>query len=101
LTHGRADYLDRELPKNGDVPNSPLPKNGSLMQPAGKIFNLKIHIGLYHRCHRRRDSMPTFSRGNTMKHPRRQFLHLAAGAAALPPLSKNGSLMPPAGKISI
>jgi hypothetical protein len=98
LTRGRADCLDRELPKNGDVPNSPLPKNGSLMPPAGKISILKIHIGLCHRCHRRRDSTPTFSRGNTMKRPRRQ---LAAGVAALSPLSKNGSLMPPAGKISI
>jgi hypothetical protein len=42
--HGRADYLDRELPKNGDVPRSPLPKNGSLMPSAGTIFNLKSEI---------------------------------------------------------
>src|SRR5258708_3104369 len=37
LTHGRANCLDRELPKNGDVPKSPLPENGSLMPSAGVI----------------------------------------------------------------
>jgi hypothetical protein len=37
LTRGQADYLDRELPKNGDVPKSPVPENGSLMPSVGKI----------------------------------------------------------------
>jgi len=35
-------------PKNGDVPRSPLPENGSLMPSAGRIFNLKIEIDSYH-----------------------------------------------------
>jgi hypothetical protein len=36
--HGAAvtDCRDRELPKNGDVPRSPLPENGSLMPSAGE-----------------------------------------------------------------
>jgi hypothetical protein len=37
------------LPKNGDVPRSPLPENGSLIPSAGTIFNLKIDFGSYHR----------------------------------------------------
>jgi hypothetical protein len=65
LTHGQADHLDRELPKkNGDVPKSPLPENGSLMPSAGTIFNLKIEFGSYHRNHRRRHS-PHADEGGT------------------------------------
>jgi hypothetical protein len=48
LTCGRAACLDGELAKNGDVPRSPLPENGSLMPSAGTIFNLKIEIDLYY-----------------------------------------------------
>jgi hypothetical protein len=44
--------LTESCPKNGDVPRSPLPENGSLMPSAGTIFNLKIDIGSYHRNHR-------------------------------------------------
>jgi hypothetical protein len=31
------DCLGRELPKNGDIPKSPLSENGSLMPSAGTI----------------------------------------------------------------
>jgi hypothetical protein len=37
LPYGRADHLGRELPKNGDVPKSPLPENGSLMPSAARF----------------------------------------------------------------
>jgi hypothetical protein len=38
---GQADCLDRELPKNGDVPNSPFNKNGSPMLSAGTTLDWK------------------------------------------------------------
>jgi hypothetical protein len=37
LMRGRAGFLDRELPKNGDIPKSRSLKNGSLMPSAGTI----------------------------------------------------------------
>jgi hypothetical protein len=37
LACGQADYFDRELPKNGDVPRSPLPENGSPMPSAARF----------------------------------------------------------------
>jgi hypothetical protein len=40
LTHGRADYLDRELPKNGDVPRSPLPKKWQPDAVGGHDFQI-------------------------------------------------------------
>jgi hypothetical protein len=54
---------------------------------AGTIFNLKIEIGSHHRNH-----LPVFAASilarAAMKLPhRRNFLHLAAGAAALPAVS--------------
>jgi hypothetical protein len=51
VTHGRVDYLDRELPKNGDVPKSPLSENGSLMPSAGTISSVK---STFYRSYRRR-----------------------------------------------
>jgi hypothetical protein len=45
FTHGRADYLYRELPKNGDVPRSPLPKKWQPDAVGGHDFNLKIDVG--------------------------------------------------------
>jgi hypothetical protein len=51
-------------------------------------FNLKINVGSYHRSHSHRFSPPTFRRGTAMKLRRRGFLHLAAGVAAFPAVSR-------------
>jgi tripartite-type tricarboxylate transporter receptor subunit TctC len=60
---------------------------GSLMPSAGTIFSLKIEIGSHHRNHRPAFDASILAR-TAMKIPhRRNFLHLAAGAAALPAVS--------------
>ena len=51
LAHGRVDCLSWVLPKSGDLPRSPLSKNGSPMPSAGAIFNLKIDVGSRCRCY--------------------------------------------------
>src|ERR1700734_942222 len=88
LTQGQADRLDRELPKNGDVPNSPLTERWQPGAVGRHNFKLKIKVGSYHRCHWRRFSYPTFGRWTAMQFRRRQFLRLAAGAAALPAVAR-------------
>jgi tripartite-type tricarboxylate transporter receptor subunit TctC len=88
LKHGQADRLDRELPKNGDVPNSPLTEKWQPGAVGRHNFKLKIEVGSYHRCHWRRFSHPISGRGTAMKFQRRQFLRLAAGAAALPAVAR-------------
>jgi tRNA1(Val) A37 N6-methylase TrmN6 len=72
------------LPKK--TATSSLPKKWQPVPSAGTIFNLKIEIGSHHRNHRPAFAASILAR--TMKVPhRRNFLHLAAGAAALPAVS--------------
>jgi hypothetical protein len=75
LKCGQVDCLDIALtescPKNGDVPRSPLPENGSLMPSAGTIFNLRIEIVSYQRNHRRRHSPPAFQASTPHETPSR------------------------------
>jgi tripartite-type tricarboxylate transporter receptor subunit TctC len=88
LRYGEADCLDWEPPKNGDVPRSPVPENGSLMPSAGTIFNLKSEID----SSSAEPPAPAFAvsvlGGHTMKLSRHRFLHLAVGAVALPAVSR-------------
>jgi tripartite-type tricarboxylate transporter receptor subunit TctC len=80
--------LDRELPKNGDVPRSPHPKNGSLMPSAGTIFKSEERDCVVVTGTSGAGICRSVLGGHTMKLPhRRDFLHLAAGAAALPVVS--------------
>jgi hypothetical protein len=58
--------LSEELPKNGDVPKSPLSVIGSCNAVGRHDFNLKIEVGSNQRCHRRQHSRLGFEKGNAV-----------------------------------
>jgi hypothetical protein len=61
LTRGQADELDLELPKNGDLPKSPLSPIGSLMPSAGTfqfatLVRITSAMGVGIRCQHFREA---------------------------------------------
>jgi hypothetical protein len=87
LTHRQGDCLDGELPKKrrrSEVAASK--KNGSLIPSAGKAIRNQTDAWSVHAvdC----VALSSSSKGHAMKFPRRRFLQLAAGTAALPAASR-------------
>jgi hypothetical protein len=75
--------------KNGDIPRSPLSPNWQPDAVGRHDFNLKIDVGNSYPVGF--VGLPGVAGGRVMKIPRRRFLHLAAGGAALPVLSRIAS----------
>src|SRR5438045_2491413 len=72
--------------KNGDLPKSPLPPIGSPCAIGRHDFNSESRLV---RVSGAAVALsPAIHRGTVMTLPRRRFLHLAAGAAALPAVSR-------------